>query len=139
MRKTAVAVTLAAMSLSGCSSTNSLAQIASTASVAINGADVKAPVVKCYQQEWFRTIEIGDTVSGATVRLDERKESVSLESVRIQNLGGFTGMYSHDNPDSKAEATLNNGALTVKGSAAGYRTDKPNEPANADFRITARC
>ncbi len=132
------AAALVVTALSACGSPPSRAQLASTASVTINGKDVKTPVVRCFQQEWFRTIEIGDNVSGATIRLDERAESIIAESVRIQNLGGFTGMYAqHDG--GKADLSLSGGAFTIKGSAEGSKADKPNEPATADFKITARC
>jgi ipoprotein LpqH len=132
------AAALVVTTLSACGSPQSPAQIASTASVSINGTDVKTPVVRCFQQEWFRTIEIGDNVSGATIRLDARTDSIIAESVRIQNLGGFTGMYAqHDG--GKADIGISGGAFTIKGSAEGYKTDKPGEPATADFKITARC
>jgi Mycobacterium 19 kDa lipoprotein antigen len=135
---TAVVAALAVTALSGCSGTPSAAQIASTGSVNINGNDVKTPIIRCYQQDWFRTIELGDSVSGATIVLDGRTESLTAESVRIQNLGGFTGMYSrHD--DAKADTILNGGAYTVKGTAEGHKADKSGEPASADFRITVRC
>jgi lipoprotein LpqH len=132
------AAAFAVTALSACGSPQSPAQLASTASVTINGTDVKTSVVRCFQQEWFRTIQLGDDVSGATIRLDSRAESVVAESVRIQNLAGFTGMYAqHDG--GNADMTLGGGAVTIKGSAEGYKTDRPGEPATAEFKITARC
>lgn len=137
-RLAAAAAALVVTALSACGSPQSSGQIAGTASVTINGTDVKTPVVRCFQQEWFRTIQIGDNVSGATIRLDERAESIVTESVHIQNLAGFTGMYAqHDG--GKADMNLSGGAFTIKGSAEGYKTDKPGEPTTADFKITARC
>ncbi len=132
------AAALVATALCACGSPPSPAQLGSTASVTINGTDVKTPVVRCFQQEWFRTIQIGDDLAGATIRLDERAESIITESVRIQNLAGFTGMYAqHDG--GKADMNFSAGAFTIRGSAEGYKTDKPGEPVTADFKITAKC
>ena len=134
----AAAAALAVAALSACGSTESPARIANTGSVTINGTDVKTTIVKCSQLEWFRTIRIGDTQSGATIVIDHHAEPITAESVRIQNLGGFTGMYSqHDG--GKADASLRGDTFTIKGSAEGYKTDTPGEPATADFKITATC
>src|ERR1700753_1134899 len=135
---TAVVAVLAVTAVSGRGGTPSAAQIASTGSVNINGNDVKTPIIRCYQQDWFRAIAIGASVSRASIGLDVRAEQLSTKSVRIQKLGGFTGMYSpHD--DVKADTTLSNGAYTVKGTAEGHKADQAGEPATADFRISVRC
>ena|SRR5258707_10169140 len=135
---TAAIAALAVAALSACSSPQSPAQIASTGSVTINGTNVNTPIIRCSQLEWFRTIEIGGQQSGATAVIDQRAEPITAQSVRIYNLGGFTGMYSqHDG--GKADASLNGDTFTIKGSAEGYKTDKPGEPATADFKITAKC
>ncbi len=53
--------------------------------------------------------------------------------MHIQNLAGFTGMYSqHDG--SKADMNLSGGAFTISGSAEGYKTDKPSEPDDSGFQ-----
>jgi ipoprotein LpqH len=85
-----------------------------------------------------RTIEIGGEVSGATVVIDQHQTPVTATSVHIQNLSGFTGMWSpHDG--STANASLNGDTFTVSGTADGYKSDKPTEPATADFKIVASC
>jgi hypothetical protein len=137
-RIAAVAAAFVVVALSACSTTQSPARLASTGSVSVNGNDVKMHSVRCSQLEWVRTIEIGGEVSGATVVIDQHATPVTATSVRIQNLGGFTGMWSpHDG--STANATLNGDTFTVSGSADGYKSDKPTEPATADFKITASC
>jgi hypothetical protein len=129
---------LAIAALSACSSTQSPAQIASTASVTVNGTDARMPIVRCSQLEWFRTIDIGGDVSGATVVIDQHAQPITATSVRIQNLGGFTGMYSLQD-DGAANASFSGDTFTITGSAHGFKTDKPGEPAAADFKIIAKC
>jgi Mycobacterium 19 kDa lipoprotein antigen len=127
---------LAVVGLGACSS--SQGQIASTASVSVNGNDSKINVVSCDQVEWFRTIHIGTDTAGAKVVIDEREHPLTAISVHIDNLGGFTGMYSKDNGDA-ATTSLNGDKFTVSGTVNGFKTDKPGEPASSTFKITAAC
>nr|WP_231989648.1 lipoprotein LpqH [Mycobacterium sp. 852002-51057_SCH5723018] len=113
-------------------------QLSSTASVTVNGNGTDFHVVKCSQVEWIRTIEIGSDFAGAKVVIDQRGEPAAAESVHIQNLGGFSGMYSRgDGGDAKM--SMNAEKYTITGTANGYKTDKPSEPATATFKITAAC
>jgi Mycobacterium 19 kDa lipoprotein antigen len=112
--------------------------ISSTASVTVNGNDAKINVVKCVQLEWYRTIDIGGDYSGATVVIDEHAQPLVAQSVRIQNLGGFTGMYSKDD-GGDVSMSLSADKFTITGTANGFKTDKPGEPAAADFKIIATC
>ncbi|BAX94346.1 lipoprotein LpqH [Mycobacterium shigaense] len=113
-------------------------QLASTAQVTINGTDTGNHVVKCWQQEWYRTIAIGGDFAKATVAIDERQEPLTTMSVRIQNLGGFTGMYSK-NDGGDANMSFSGNKFTITGTANGFNTDKPNEAASATFKIIANC
>jgi hypothetical protein len=106
--------------------------------VAADGRDAKINVVKCYQQEWYRTIDIGGDFAGAKVVIDGRKEPMTTESVRIRNLGGFTGMYSKDD-GGDANMSFSGDKFTITGTAHGYKSDKPGEPATASFKIIAAC
>jgi ipoprotein LpqH len=129
---------LTAAVLGACSSTPSQAQIASTATVTVNGNEARIQVVKCGQLEWYRTIDIGGDFSGVNIVIDERKPPLVALSVRIQNMGGFTGMYSKDD-GGDANMSLSNEKYSVTGTANGFKTDKPGEPASATFKITATC
>ncbi|WP_156687196.1 lipoprotein LpqH [Mycobacterium sp. Marseille-P9652] len=113
-------------------------QLSSTASVTVNGDDAKLNVVKCTQQEWYRTIEIGGDFAGARVVIDERAVPMVTQSVRIRNLGGFTGMYSKDD-GGDATMSFSGEKFTITGSANGSKSDKPDEPATATFKIVANC
>jgi hypothetical protein len=133
----AAAAVLAVAGLGACSP-RPHTQISSTASVTVNGNDAKINVVRCSQLEWYRTIDIGGDFAGAKVVIDERAQPLSTMSVRIQNLGGFTGMYSKDDGGS-ADMSLSGDKFTITGTATGFKIDKPSEPASADFKIIATC
>ena len=132
-----VGTALAVAALGACSP-KPQTPLSSTASVAVNGNDAKINVVKCYQQEWYRTIDIGGDFAGAKVVIDGRKEPMITESVRIQNLGGFTGMYSKDD-GGDADLRFSGDKFTITGTANGYKSDNSMQPATATFKIVATC
>ena len=131
----AAAVALAVAFLGACTP-RPQTQVSGTATVTVNGNDTKFQIVNCTQVEWFRTINIGGDFAGATVVVDERKLPVTAESVRIQNLSGFTGMYSQGG-GGDASMSLSGDKFTITGTANGYRVDKPAEPTTATFKIIA--
>ena len=140
MRNRIVAATAAALAVAALASCTSRpqTQLSSTASVSVNGNGGDFHVVKCTQVQWIRTIDIGSDMAGAKVVVDERGAPATAESVHIQNLGGFTGMYSQGDGED-AKTSLSNGKLTVSGTAHGYKADNPNEPTTATFKITVTC
>nr|WP_232007201.1 lipoprotein LpqH [Mycobacterium intermedium] len=113
-------------------------ELSSTASVTVDGKDAKVPVVKCTQVQWYRTIHIGGDFAGATVFLDGRGAKPFAESVRIKNMGGFTGMYSKGG-QGDANLSVSGKSFTITGTAQGYKFDKPNDPVTANFKITVSC
>lgn len=113
-------------------------QLANTATVTVDGNDTKFNVVRCGQLEWTRTINIGSDFAGAKVMLDQRAERLSTESVHIQNVGGFTGMYSRGD-DGNAETSLSGERFTITGTAHGHKAGKPEQPATASFKIVTTC
>jgi hypothetical protein len=137
-RIAAVAAAAFAVAVLGACSTPSQAQLASTATVTVNGNDVRPHVVRCFQQEWYRTIALGDDASGATVVIDQSAHPVTTTSVRFYDFGGFTGTYS---PGSGGEANtrFDGETFAITGTANGFNTAKPTEPATAEFKITANC
>jgi hypothetical protein len=112
--------------------------LSGTASVTVNGNDAKFNVVKCTQVQWYRTIHIGGGFAGATIVVDGRAERATAESVQIQNVGGFTGMYSQSG-GGDADMSLSGDKFTITGTANGYKVDKPSEPTTATFKIIASC
>jgi ipoprotein LpqH len=133
----AAAAALAIVVLGACSSRTHTAT-SSTASVTVNGNDARIHAVKCSQLEWYRTIDIGGDLAGATVTIDERAQPLTTTSVRIHNLGGFSGLYSLGG-NGDASIGFSGDKYTISGTANGYMTDKPGEPASATFKISATC
>jgi ipoprotein LpqH len=133
----AVAVALAVFVLGACTS-RPPTQLSSTASVAVNSVTKDFHVVKCSQREWTRMLDIGSDFAGAKVVIDEGAAPATAESVHIRNLGGFTGMYSRGG-GGNADISMTGDKFTVSGTANGYQTDKPSEPATATFKITVNC
>lgn len=136
-RITAVAAALATTVLAACNS-HPAGPVASTASVTVDGKASTIHIVKCTQQEWYRTINIGSDFAGAKAVIDQRAEPLIAESVRIQNLGGFTGMYSRGDGGT-ADMSLSGEKFTISGTAHGYKTDKPGDAATATFKIVTTC
>lgn len=129
---------LALAVLVGCTSRTS-PQGAATASVTVDGSDARFTIVNCTQVEWYRTIHIGGDFSGATVQLDGRREPITAQSVRIQNVRGFTGTYSQSDGSDPAQLSSNGDKFTITGTAHGSKTDDPTEPATATFKIVVTC
>lgn len=132
------AVAVLTVALVGACTSRPPNQLASTASVTVNGNDRTFHIVKCSQREWSRTIEIGGNFAGAKLIIDESAQPATVESVHIQNLGGFSGMYSRGDGGS-ADMSMTGDKFTVSGTANGYRTDKPGEPADATYKIFVSC
>nr|WP_255362195.1 lipoprotein LpqH [Mycobacterium sp. 852002-10029_SCH5224772] len=126
------------MALLGACTSRSSPQISSSASVTVNGHERNFHIVKCGQREWTRMIDIGSNFAGAKVVVDENAQPAAAESVHIRNVGGFSGMYSRGG-DSNADMSMTGDKFTVSGTANGYRTDKPSEPATATFKIVVTC
>lgn len=140
MHNRIVVVAAAALAVGGLDACSLKPQspISSTASVTVNGNDANFHVVKCSQLGWYRTIDIGGDFAGAKVVIDQRAQPLTVESVHIQNLRGFTGMHSaHDG--GSADTNLSGDRFTITGTANGYKSDKPTEPATATFKIVATC
>jgi hypothetical protein len=121
----------------------------SQATVAINGNTVATKQrVVCSQQldalpgrpqQMYWAISIGDQqVSGAKAMLNDSGQTLVANSVRIQNLGGFTGMYSKDD-GGEASASFASETFTITGTAEGFNTYQPGETAKATFKIVATC
>ena len=110
----------------------------STASVTVDGKDARMQAVKCSQIDWYRTVDIGGDLAGVTAVVDQHAQPLTAISVRIKNVGGFTGAYSQGG-NGDANMSFSGDKYTISGTANGFKTDKPNEPASAPFKISATC
>lgn len=140
MRNRIVAAAAAALAVAALGACTARPQtpLSGSASVTVDGKDAQIHVVKCIQQEWYRTIHIGGEFAGATVRIDGRAQPLTATSVRIQNLGGFTGMYSKGD-GGEADMSFSGNKFTITGTARGFKTGKPNQATSAAFKIVATC
>jgi hypothetical protein len=151
MKTRVVVVAAAAVAVAGLAACSSGPQPdhPSQASVSINGSTVASrQIVTCSQQantvpgtqaQWYWTIAVGDkNVSGVRALLNGSTDKLTAESVHILNLGGFTGTYSIDD-GGQASASFGSETFTITGTANGFNTYKPNEPATATFKIVATC
>ncbi|WP_077087837.1 lipoprotein LpqH [Mycobacterium rhizamassiliense] len=136
--RTVVAIAALTVALLAACTSRPVPQISSTAAVTVDGKDANFHVVKCGQMQWTRTIDIGGSFAGANIIIDEGAQPASTESVRIQNLGGFTGMYARGN-GGNADTSMTGDKFTITGTANGFKTDQPNEAASANFKITVTC
>lgn len=137
--RTVIPAVFAATLLSACSAP-SQGQLASTATVNINGTEVRPDLVRCFQQEWYRTIALGNDESGATAILDQRQHPATTISVRFHNLGGFTGTTTAAPGGGGAADTRFDGSnFVISGTANGSTSAKPTEAATVDFKIKATC
>ncbi len=142
MRSRIVAMAGAALALPGLAACSSSHQTrpSNVAWVSVNGGQYQQHIARCVQLEWYQTIYIGDDNSGAKIVVDENAPPLTAQSVRINDLGGFTGMYSQGGGgDASTSFDENKDLFTINGTAKGFNIDKPNEPATAKFRITAAC
>jgi lipoprotein LpqH len=130
----ASAAALAIVVLGGCGSQGA---ISSSASVTVDGKDARLQVVKCSQLEWYRTIDVGGDLAGVRAVVDEHAQPLTAISVRIKNVGGFTGAYSQGG-NGDANMSFSGDKYTITGTANGFNT-ATNEPASAAFKISATC
>lgn len=130
----AAVATLAIAVLGACGSQTATS---STASVSVNGNDARIHNTRCSQVEWYRTIDVGGDLAGVTAVIDERAQPLTPISVRIRNVGGFTGLYSQGG-NGDANLSLSGDKYTISGTANGFKTET-NEPASAAFKISATC
>lgn len=135
----AAAAALVVAGLAACSSDKQPSH-PSQASVTINGNTVaNQQAVTCNQEQWYWTIAIGDQkVSGVKALVNKTDDKFTAQSVRIVNLGGFTGTYAKGDGED-ASASFSSETFTLTGTAKGFNTYTPNESATATFKIVATC
>src|ERR1700744_5771748 len=109
-----VAAAVLCMAPLGACTSRPSTQISSTATVTVNDNTTSFHVVKCGQREWTRTVDIGGGFAGAKLVIDQQAQPASAVSVHIQNLGGFTGMYSRGG-DGNADMSMTGDTFNLSG------------------------
>jgi hypothetical protein len=128
----------------GCSSQALAEQSAGTmppgsAQLTIDGTEL--PTIKSVQcappERHLTTITAGNNDAGLTVMVSNAGK-LTVEFVRIRNLGGFSGDYNRGLAGLDATVLLNDSTYQITGAAVGY-DDKSPEPATIRFTIKVSC
>jgi hypothetical protein len=109
-----------------------------TASITINDQELgEVTSVGCAAAGALMTITTGTENSGST-SVVSNAEGLSVESVYIRDLGGFTGSYNLDlGGDAEVEMTGN--TYTISGRADGFETANPSFRTEGTFEIEVAC
>nr|WP_228768765.1 lipoprotein LpqH [Mycolicibacterium malmesburyense]CRL70788.1 hypothetical protein CPGR_01714 [Mycolicibacterium malmesburyense] len=135
-----------ALGLAGCSSPPDYTPpkgelVAGTAQVTVNGQDAgTTDAVQCNTTGYLTTITTGDQASGVTAMVSN-KEELAVESIGINNVGGFTGSYTAGvgDPTEAADISMTGRTFDISGTAEGFNTDKPSFRAPGTFEIRVSC
>ena len=113
------------------------------ASVTVNGNDVKFQHRQVHPgRRWYRTIDIGGDISGATVVVDQH---ASVRGPRrrcdIHNLGRIHRHVVAPGRRERGQHATLDGEHRRRSAAAPTAASphKPTEAASADFKISAKC
>ena len=147
MKKSAVMAAAAALIISwvvaGCASGPAPfkpgrgAIVPGTAKLAIDGQDAGTThAVQCDAVESLTVINAGDGSSGATA-LISKKNTFTVQLVRLRNVNGFSGDYDAG-VAGDAAVTLADSTYRITGSALGYKA-KSNRPTLQPFSIDVAC
>lgn len=118
--------------------------VAGTAQVTVNGRDAgTTDAVQCDTTGYLTTITTGDQTSGMTAMVSN-KDELTVESVGINNLGGFTGSYTAgvgaaSGTADTAEISMTGRTYDISGTADGFNTDNPSFRASGTFSIRVSC
>lgn len=118
--------------------------VAGTAQITVNGNDAgTTDAVQCNTTGYLTTITTGDQTSGVTAMVSNQEE-LTVESVGINNIGGFTGSYTAGVVDTTetadiAEISMTGRTYNISGTADGFNTDKPSFRASGTFSIRVSC
>ncbi len=138
---TVAAVTVACAA--GCSTETHVARrpgtlVSGTAAVTVNDVDAGlTDQVACTVAGPLTTITTGTGQSGVTALIYD-DGTPRAQSVRIRNLGGFTGDY-RANSGTPATVTTTGRSYAISGSADGFLTSQPAIQTSGSFTIDVAC
>jgi ipoprotein LpqH len=111
---------------------------AGTARVTINDRTLPAmTTVKCAPIASLTTIATGDQAAGVKA-LVSNETGLTVKSVSITDLGGFTGSYMKG-LDGKADVSVTDQTYLIRGTAEGFNTDNPSMRTTGTFAIRVAC
>lgn len=108
------------------------------ARISIEGRDAATKhAIRCHHGQFWTTVEIGDGSRGV-VAVVRNSAGLTVESVQIRDVDGFTGSY-WTGLGGRASATMSGPTLSVRGIADGFWHNEPSRSATAGFEVAATC
>ena len=109
-----------------------------TAQVTINDRALpESHAVKCTPIGSFTEVTTGGDAAGTMTFVSSDKK-LGATSVKISDLGGFTGSYDAG-LQGIADVTLQGYTYTIRGRAEGFETANPSSKATGTFSIKVAC
>jgi Mycobacterium 19 kDa lipoprotein antigen len=109
-----------------------------TARITINGNEIaERPTVRCQQVEWVWLIETIPPQPGFNAQV-RTGASVEPLSMRIDDLGGFTGGVTNATPGA-TKATVVDGSFVITGTADGFYDGNISNTGTATFEVQLDC
>jgi lipoprotein LpqH len=106
--------------------------------VTINNRTLPAmTAVKCARIGSLTTITTGDTAAGVTAVVSN-ETGLTAKSVRINDLGGFTGSYM-EGLAGETDVRMTGETYVIRGTADGFDTDNPSMRASDSFALQVAC
>jgi ipoprotein LpqH len=108
-----------------------------TARITVNNNTRTSHAVSCSQVQWLLTADISAAPARVQVVLKLDSEKPKLESVNINDFGGFTGIA--DAGAGNATAVFARDTYTITGEAQGSQRGDPSVSTTAPFKIEVGC
>ncbi|MCV7398897.1 lipoprotein LpqH [Mycobacterium fragae] len=108
-----------------------------TARITVNNNTRTSHAVSCSQVQWLLTADISAAPARVQVVLKLDSEKPKLESVNINNFGGFTGVS--DSGAGNGTVVFARDTYTIRGEAQGSQVGDPSVSTTAPFKIEVGC
>lgn len=131
----AVVALVVVASCAGCFRAEKVPQ--KTARITVNNNTRTSHAVSCSQVQWLLTADISAAPARVQVVLKLDSEKPKLESVNINNFGGFTGVA--DSGAGNGTVVFARDTYTIRGEAQGSQRGDPSVSTTAPFKIEVGC
>jgi hypothetical protein len=109
-----------------------------TAVLTVDGKDVGTTYsVRCESIDWMTRIHTDVQASALSAMLSNANK-LRAESVRLQDLAGFTGSYERE-LQGEAAVTMTGPTYHITGAALGFNRDQPTRLKAETFSIAVSC
>jgi hypothetical protein len=109
-----------------------------TAQVTIGDEDIpETHTATCTSIGSSTTIATGTRAEGLDA-LVSNQDALTVRSINIHGLGGFTGSYV-EGLQGQAQVTMGGQTYTIRGTAYGFEADNPSARTTSTFAIKVAC